>query len=210
MTSEATDGATSPIQDTTLRTALSDALDTVEPGLRGRLVHDPQAYLDLVALTAQARSETDAMLRLAVAGARAAGCTWEQVGRVLDMTRQAAQQRYGGGPDDGPGAAPALPTPEGRTARLAPVTAFTEMPVLERAGRFGWELVSCHAATLVVRKSDVQWEHERVFASRGTVRSLEAQGFQVVTAWFPWTYLKRPTDRPAEPEPQRDDYLMAP
>lgn len=196
--------AGSPIQDTTLRSALSGAIDAVEPGLRARLLHDPQAYLDLVALTAQARSETDAMLRLAVSGARAAGCTWEQVGRVLDMTRQAAQQRYGGA-DDGPGQ-----TPEGRTARLAPVTAFTEMPVLERAGRFGWELVSCHAATLVVRKTDVQWEHERVFASRGTARSLEAQGFQVVTAWFPWTYLKRPTDRPAEPEPQRDDYLMAP
>ncbi len=191
-------------QDTSLRTALSGALDAVDPSLRGRLLTEPQAYLDLVALTAQARSETDAMLRLAVSGARSAGCTWEQIGQVLDMSRQAAQQRYGAPQDSGA-------TAEGRIARLAPLTAFTEMPVLYRAGRFGWELVSCHVATLVVRKTDVQWEHERVFASRGTVRSLEAQGWQVVAAWFPWTYLKRPTDRPRRnPSRRRDDYLMSP
>lgn len=194
---------TPPAQDPSLRSALSEALDTVDPALRGRLLTDPQAYLDLVALTAQARSETDAMLRLAVAGARSAGCTWEQVGRVLDMSRQAAQQRYGT-PEESPVA------DEGRTARLAPLTAFTEMPVLDRAGRYGWELVSCGIATLVVRKTDVQWEHQRVFASRGAVRSLEAQGWDVVTAWFPWTYLKRQTHRPADPEPSRDDYLMTP
>jgi hypothetical protein len=194
--------ADSPAHDT-LRTALSDALDAVDPTLRDRLLTDPQAYLDLVSLTAQARSETDAMLRLAVTGARSAGCTWEQVGRVLDMSRQAAQQRYGVPEETGT-------SHEGRTARLAPLTAFTEMPVLDRAGRYGWELVSCHLATLVVRKTDVQWEHERVFASRGTTRSLENQGWTVVAAWFPWTYLKRPTDREAEPEPQRDDYLMNP
>lgn len=58
---------------------------------------DVEALADL----AQLRDEIDAALVAAVAGARSgeqvAAYSWADVGRVLGMTRQAAQQRFGRG-----------------------------------------------------------------------------------------------------------------
>lgn len=222
---------------TSLRAHLSETITAADPTLRDRLLTDPDAYLDLVALTAQARTETDALLRLAVAGARAAGCTWESVGGVLGMTKQAAQQRYSAPPDEaepsaasGAGATPdadADPRAEGgdapgagghpvvdpddpgaRVHQISWLNTFTEMKALERAGRYGWHLVGTGSGTVVVRKSDVQWEHQRVFASRSAGRALEEQGWlRCGTAAFPHAYYKRPTGEPALPEPADDSYL---
>jgi hypothetical protein len=199
--------------DMHLRSLLSEAITTADPSLRDRLLTDPEAYLDLVTITANARTETDTLLRLAVAGARSAGLTWEAVGRSLGMTKQAAQQRYGT-PDaeepaaaDEPGAA-GEPRADGRIHQLARLNLFTEMKALENAQRYGWHLVGAGTAMLVVRKSDVQWEHQRVFASRAQGRALEEQGWQhAVDGWFPWAYYKRATDSPALPEPLDDSYL---
>src|SRR5659263_441695 len=107
-----------------LRQLLSEAITAARPDLSERLGTDPAAHLDLVSLALAARSETDALLRAAISSARSAGCTWEAIGHVLDMSRQAAQQRYGG--EDS-----ALPRTGGKILRLAPLTAFTEMRVLE-------------------------------------------------------------------------------
>lgn len=195
--------------DTALRTLLSEAVTAADPTLRERLLTDPAAYLDLVDLTARARAESEVLLRLAVAGARSAGCTWEAIGRVLDMTRQAAQQRYGAA--DVVEAPPAAEPSNERIQRLAPLTVFNEMRVLERAGRYGWEVIGCGTATQIVRKTDQQWEHARVFASRAAGRALEEQGWiRCADGWFPWAYYKRPTGLPAEPEPLNGDYLMRP
>jgi len=46
-------------------------------------------------------AELDAMLRLAVAGLRAATYTWDAIGEALGVSRQAAQMRYGDKPDRG-------------------------------------------------------------------------------------------------------------
>lgn len=200
-----------------LRAHLSETITAADPTLRDRLLTDPDAYLDLVALTAQARTETDALLRLAVAGARAAGCTWESVGGVLGMTKQAAQQRYGAPPDEATAAAqpaeehPPVVDPDDPDARVHQISwlnTFTEMKALERAGRYGWHLVGTGSGTVVVRKSDVQWEHQRVFASRSAGRALEEQGWlRCGSAAFPHAYYKRPTGEPALPEPADDSYL---
>jgi len=213
----------------TLRAHLSEAITAAEPQLRDRLLTEPEAYLDLVALTARARAETDALLRLAVAGARAAGCTWESVGGVLGMTKQAAQQRYGATPDEGPDpvgppsdaaspepddAAPRRPLvvdpddPNARVHQISWLNAFTEMKALDKAGRYGWHLIGTGSGTVIVRKSDVQWEHQRVFASRSAGRALEEDGWlRVGTGSFPHAYYKRPTGEPALPEPTDDSYL---
>lgn len=183
--------------------ALAEAIAATDPTIHERLAHEPDAYLDLVQLTARAAVETDALLRSAVAGARGAGCTWDGIGRALDTTRQAAQQRFGREPE-----AP-VPTATGRTMRLAPLNAFTEMLVLQRAGRFGWHSIAYGANYHVLEKSDVQWQHERVGLLGARRRLLEAQGWETFgSGWFPWTYLKRRTTTPAEPEPTSDDYLM--
>lgn len=199
-----------------LRSLLSEAITTADPSLRDRLLTDPEAYLDLVGITSRARTETDALLRLAVAAARSAGLTWEAIGRSLGMTRQAAQQRYASPDVDEPATTNASATTdesdaEGRIHHLAHLNSFTEMKALEHAARYGWHLIGVGTAMLVVRKSDLQWEHQRVFASRTAGRALEEQGWQrCVDGWFPWAYYKRATDDPALPEPLDDDYVKGP
>lgn len=196
-----------------LRVHLSEAIAAADPTLHDRMRTDPDAYLGLVALTAQARAETDVLLRLAVAGARAAGCTWEAIGGRLGMTRQAAQQRYGeptasDGAAESPAAGP-VEHPPGRVHRIRYLNSFTEMAALERAARYGWRLVGAGSGTVIVRKTDVQWEHQRLFASRAAGRALVADGWEKVgDSWFPWAYYARPTGLPAAPEPADDDYLQ--
>lgn len=53
---------------------------------------DPDALVDLVALS----RDIDAVTRCAVAGLRTAGYSWADVAGRLGITRQAAQQRWGG------------------------------------------------------------------------------------------------------------------
>ncbi|PVU83172.1 hypothetical protein DDP54_09375 [Cellulomonas sp. WB94] len=193
---------TSPHPD--LRQLLSEALTAARPDLSERLGADPEAHLELVSLALAARSETDALLRAAISSARSAGCTWEAIGHVLDMTRQAAQQRYGG-------EASALPRTGGNTLRLAPLSAFNEMRVLDRAGRYGWHSIGFGALFHIIEKSELQWEHRRVHVVGADRRELEDAGWeQIGSLWFPWAYYKRCTGEPALPEPTTDDYLMRP
>ena len=187
-----------------LRQLLSEAITAARPDLSVRLGTDPAAHLDLVGLALAARSETDALLRAAISSARSAGCTWEAIGHVLDTSRQAAQQRYGG--EDS-----ALPRAGGTILRLAPLTAFTEMRVLDRAGRYGWHSIGFGALFHIVEKSDLQWEHRRVHVVGADRRELEDAGWeQIGSLWFAWAYYKRCTGEPALPEPTTDDYLMRP
>lgn len=190
------------MSDPELRTLLSDAVLAADPPLTARLETDPEAHLDLIALTSRARAETDVLVQLAVSRARSAGCTWESIGQVLAMTRQAAQQRFGHNEPISP------PGGTSRTMVLTPVTAFSEMRVLARAGKHGWHATSYGALYFVVEKSDVQWEHVRVTVAGAAGGRYETSGWQRVgTWWFPWVYYKRPTDQPAEPEPADGDYL---
>jgi hypothetical protein len=195
---------TSTSRQPDLRELLAEALAAADPQIAPRLGNDPEAHLDLVALALAARAETDALLRSAVSSARTAGCTWEAIGRVLDMSRQAAQQRFGGDVSE-----PARPG--GRVQRLAPLSAVNEMGVLERAGRYGWHSIGYGPLFHIVEKSDVQWEHRRLVAlGRSRHRSAENGWERIGEGWFPWLYEKRATVLPALPEPTADDYLMRP
>ena len=121
--------------------------------------------------------------------------------QVLGVSRQAAQQRF---------AAPRPAKQEtagkaGATASrrvITPVTAFTEMAALEEAGRHGWHVVSSGTLHHLVEKSPWQWEHRRAVWSTGArLRRMVDEGWEVAgDVSFPWTYFKRRTDRPAEPE----------
>ncbi|HET8986596.1 MAG TPA: hypothetical protein VFN03_12645, partial [Trueperaceae bacterium] len=157
-----------------------------------RLEHDPSAYLDLIRLAARAEEHTGGVLNDAVLGARSAGNTWEVIGQVLGMSRQAAQQRFGG---DTPVRA------EGETKVLRPLTAFNEMAALEEAGKAGWHSVGYGALYHVVERSETQWEHLRLFAAGRELDELRRNGWQQIGfGWFPWTYLKRQLDLPAVTE----------
>lgn len=54
-----------------------------------------QTSLDLVQLLGMVRETADSALPYAVKCARADGASWEKVGNMLGVSKQAAQQRYG-------------------------------------------------------------------------------------------------------------------
>lgn len=173
-----------------LREAVADAVLSTPPDLRGRLQHDPRASLVLVLAARTAAEETSVLLREAVRSARQAGHSWDAVGRLLGVSRQAAQQRFGGvAPEP-------LPARSGDTSGrrvLTPLTAFTEMAVLEREGRAGWHVVDYGPLFHVVEASDVAWEHRRVLWAPGVARRMAADGWTLIRgATFPWGYYKRP------------------
>ncbi|OJV81185.1 MAG: hypothetical protein BGO37_17130 [Cellulomonas sp. 73-92] len=180
------------MSEPTLRDVLAAALDQARPDLAPRLQDDPAAYLELVTLARDAHSETGELLRAAVVSARRAGCTWEQVGGVLGMTKQAAQQRYAV-PDE----PAASPQGSARRATLAPLTAFNEMRVLERAGRYGWHGVAFGPMYFLVEQSDEQWEHHRAYVGTGPLR--DGGDWQRIGRWGWWVYYKRPLGIPPLP-----------
>ncbi|QDP96509.1 hypothetical protein FOE78_11875 [Microlunatus elymi] len=155
----------------------------IDPDLSGELNTDAAAYGRLIAVAASISSEADSTLRSAVDSARTAGLSWEQIGSVLDVSRQAAQQRFGR----------AAPTPDGQVWRMTPVNAFDEISRLNEAGRFGWHSVAFGTLYHDLVCSDEQWEHRRVSVLAPRNR-LEAEGWQKIgTMWFPWAYYARPT-----------------
>lgn len=157
---------------------------------------EPEDHLRMVAASRVAAEESSRMLRRSINGARAAGHSWEEVGGVLGVSRQAAQQRFG---------TPARGVAEQTSVRkeLRPVTAFNEMPALEAEARHGWHSIDYGAFFHLVEASPHQWEHRRFWwPSRRRRRRMEEAGWQVITPSnfdSPWAYYKRPLDKPAEP-----------
>ncbi|HEY9350621.1 MAG TPA: hypothetical protein VIP75_08005 [Acidothermales bacterium] len=181
-----------------IRDAITEAVLATPPGLRDSLEDDPQAYLRLVASTRVAADQTSKLLREAIDGARAAGHSWDTIGRLLGVSRQAAQQRFG----NNLGAVDDLSMP-GRPARkmLTPLTAFDEMLVLEREGRRGWHSIDYGTLYHLVEASPWQWQHRRIMWGSPSRKRLQDEGWQLIkTSTFPWGYYKRRVDLPAEPE----------
>lgn len=159
----------------------------------------PEDHLALVQRAARAHRSTAELLAASVASARASGHSWAALGEILGMSRQAAQQRFGD-------TAPASDQAKGEGSdvrerrRLGPVTAFDEMAELEIAGRQGWRTVGAGMFYHLVERTDTQWEHRRVVWTRPSGR-LERGGWQVAVRAFPWVYLVRDLQLPADPAP---------
>ncbi|MFF2787864.1 hypothetical protein ACFVT6_14005 [Streptomyces sp. NPDC058049] len=186
-----------PVEMDRIREGIAAAVLGAPEGLAESLEHDAHGYLRLVDASRVGAEEASRLLREAVQGARAAGHSWDTVGRVLGVSRQAAQQRFSG---KAAGAAPSAPStgapdaPKRRT--LSGLTAFNEMAALEEAGRDGWHMVGYGPFFHEVEASGHPWEHCRVtLPSVARHRRLESEGWIPVGAgWFPWRYYKRPVD----------------
>ena len=171
----------------------------------GRLILDGSDqenvdHLELVARAAEAHEPTRDLPHQPFASARAGGHSWAAIGAVLGLTRQAAQQRFGGAVDkpggvDQPMDAGGLLGAEVRW--LGPVTAFDEMAELALAGRRGWRTVDAGMLKHKVVRTPTQWEHRRVAWTR-PASALEQDGWHVAVRAFPWLYLVRDTGIPAE------------
>lgn len=166
-------------------------------GLRETLDSDPASFLALVAAARVGAGEADRLLHRAVTGARQAGHSWEAIGRLLGVSRQAAQQRFAAPSAGAAGTADARGTEPARRV-LTGVTAFTEMGVLEVEGAPGWHLVDFGPLHLVVERSPRRWAHRRVtLPARATQRRLEQGGWTAVGTWFPFRYFTRVLDAAA-------------
>lgn len=206
-----------------VREGVADAIVGGPDGLRRTLQSDPASFLALVAAARVGADEADRLLHQAVTGARQAGHSWEAIGSLLGVSRQAAQQRFAaapGGARDTRGAEDARGARDARGAAgeagaaedpaaaerrvLTGVTAFTEMALLEAEGARGWHLVGFGPLYLVVERSPQRWAHRRLtLPSRASQRRLERDGWVAVGTWFPFRYFKRALgavpDAPAEP-----------
>lgn len=172
---------------------LARAIAAMDPTIEKRIDSDPQASLDLVVIASDAHVETGKILNSAVSSARSAGRSWEAVGKALGMTRQAAQQRFG---IKAEAAEDSL-----ERQRLVGLTATNEMDILNEKGRRGWQSVGYGPLFHDLVKSDVQWEHCRVFVGSRKAKGLEAEGWERIgTMWFPWHYFKKSLGIPAEAE----------
>lgn len=163
---------------------MTDGLaDAVAEAVLGDLLDlDHEDHLVLVRRCDEAHGATRDLLHQSVNSARGAGHSWSAIGEVLSMSRQAAQQRFGGSG-----------TPAADDERwLGPVTAFDEMEELAIAGRLGWRTVSAGLLRHRVVRTDTQWEHRRVLW-RKAPSSYEQDGWQVGCRAFPWIYLVRDT-----------------
>jgi hypothetical protein len=195
-------------EEAAIRRAVAEAVIGIPDNLRAGLESNPGDYLRLVVASRTAAEETSRLLRDSITGARAAGHSWDTLGKVLGVSRQAAQQRFGipgapaaasdGGDSGTNGAADAPTVPERRV--ISPLTAFDEMAVLAEEGRRGWHSVGYGTLFHLVERSSTQWEHRRLgWSPLGHGAKLEADGWMLVgTATFPWAYYARPLDLPAQ------------
>lgn len=183
---------------TAVRDAVAEAVLGTPAGLRADLEVDPDAYLRLVGASRTAAEETSRLLRDSINGARAAGHSWDTLGRLLGVSRQAAQQRFSSTTQA------ARPAETGHPNRkvLSPVTALDEMALLADEGRRGWHVVDYGTLFHVLESSAQQWEHRRLLWTPGSSarRHLEADGWTLVReTTFPWGYYTRPLTLPADP-----------
>jgi hypothetical protein len=123
---------------------------------------------------------------------RHAGLSWSDIGEVLGVTRQAAQQRFarssafagmaGEHPDDA------------RTVVRTGMTAFNEVAALEEEGRRGNSLVGAAPLKLFFSPRGMPYENMRVTALRpsSVIERYEADGWAYVLSWFPFHYFTRP------------------
>ncbi|MFC9586866.1 hypothetical protein ACFVJ8_29130 [Streptomyces yangpuensis] len=184
-----------PVEMDRIREGIAASVLGAPEGLADSLEHDAHGYLRLVDASRVGAEEASRLLREAVQGARAAGHSWDAVGRVLGVSRQAAQQRFAGKGAGAHASSPSAGRPDGPERRiLGGLSAFNEMAALEEAGRDGWHMIGYGPFFHEVEASGHPWEHCRItLPSPARHRRMESEGWIPVGAgWFPWRYYKRP------------------
>jgi len=170
-----------------IREGVERAITGAAGDLRAALERDPDSFLRLVALAQVGARHAERLLHDSVNGARRAGHSWDAIGGVLGVSRQAAQQRFKS----------ASVASDKRQRVVTGAHAFNEMRILAEEGRRGHHLVDFGALFLVVERSRHQWEHRRLIGTSRAREKLEAEGWLLVGSWFPFCYYKRPLAAPA-------------
>jgi len=152
---------------------------------RGTSVQD---YAEMIVAAHIAADESRLSLHRWVDAGRRAGMSWTEIGALIGITKQAAQQRFRGSNDE-----PDLIGEEGEIVTRFGATAFNEVGMLAEEGSKGHELIRTGALQLVFRKTDRAWEYRRVVAvsTQAMLEGMAQSGWTYVSSWFPFHYFKR-------------------
>ncbi|HEX8449263.1 MAG TPA: hypothetical protein VF652_06690, partial [Allosphingosinicella sp.] len=156
--------------------------EEAEGPFEGRSVDD---YAAMIVAAHIAADESRLSLHRWVDAGRRAGMSWSDIGALIGVSKQGAQQRFGGAGDDGP------PTGEGLISVRLGATAFNEVGMLREEGLKGRELIGTGALALTFRQTDRMWEHVRTTGIGPDVAGMKAEGWTYVSSWFVFHYFKR-------------------
>lgn len=142
------------------------------------------AYLRMVEACAVASGICDTLQMEAVQHARHAEHSWATIGKLMGISRQAAQQRFSSIQPD---------VDISGVTRTIVSSASNEMKLLMAEGAAGFHLIDFGLYYLQVAASNDLWEHRREIALHIGARrqQLEADGWIYVGAWLPFHYFKR-------------------
>lgn len=173
-------------EETIRRRTASIPLELVggETGFRGT---GPAEFRDVIQAAQIVANEAASSLQRWVSAGRREGMSWTDIGDVLGISKQAAQQRFRTDfGSDGPEG------PDQIEVRLG-ATAFNEVRILEQEGRRGNELLRVGALRLVFRKTTEIWEYRRVVALSSPIAeaAMAKEDWSYVASWFPFHYFKR-------------------
>ena len=155
-----------------------------ETGFRGA---GPAEFRDVIQAAQIVANEATLSLQRWVSAGRREGMSWTDIGDVLGISKQAAQQRFRADfGSDGPEG------PDQIEVRLG-ATAFNEVRILEQEGGRGNELLRVGALGLVFRKTADVWEYRRVVALTSPMAEamMAKEDWTYVASWFPFHYFKR-------------------
>ncbi len=151
---------------------------------------DRQTSLEMVAHAYASSDESRIVLGRWIDAARRTGASWADIGDVMGISRQAAQQRFGEG----------IISIESLTDTQAEkiitregATAFNEQSIMDEEGQNGRKLVACGILKLHFVETETQWEHCRVTSAsvRKITEDMKTKGWTHVTSWFPFHYFRR-------------------
>lgn len=131
----------------------------------------------------EAGKAAEEVLAETVLAGRHAGLSWSRIGRLIGVSKQAAQQRFSSN----------QPDHHGRWQLIERrATALNEVSILKEEEAARRELVGVGPLQLLFRPSARQWEHRRVIRPSARLSSRdEAEGWQFAAFWFPFLYLKK-------------------
>lgn len=143
-----------------------------------------EEYARMIVASQILADESRRTLGLWIDAARRAGMSWVDIGALLGISKQAAQQRFGGQRDDDE------PPAEAIVVRLgtAPVS---EAQLLAEQGAAHHELIGIGTFRLIFRPSETAWAHLRSVRALDAAR-LATEGWEPAGRWFVFHYYKRP------------------
>jgi len=140
-----------------------------------------------------AADEATQSLKQWVQSGRRAGLSWAEVGALLGISRQAAQQRFSINTETVYSDEPNFDPKDPHRIVRSGVTAFNEVEILKEEGQKGRKVVGATWLTLYFTQTDSPVENIRIVSLRGPslIKEYENAGWAHALTWYPYRYFTR-------------------